>query len=151
MTYIAVNIADAVEPKSAPLGRYNLQITGCEEVVTGPNSKQPGSPMFKINIGFADNPEYLNFRHYIVLPDGSEENAGRLIGLRRFLELFKIPYSSDGIDTEKMASDMLGATANAEVQLGEPNDNGQAYNNLVTPRLRDADAAGHGKPPRSRR
>jgi hypothetical protein len=57
--------------------------------------------------------------------------------LKRFLALFNIGYDSAGIDTEKLCMEMVGATANAAVSLSEPDDNGNVYNRLIVPRMRD--------------
>ncbi len=138
MTFIPVNFDDAVEPKPASAGRYNLQITACEVAKTGPNSKVPGSPQFKVSIAFQDEPNTPNITHFISLPNEQDEASSanfKALLLKRFLTLFKVPFDSTGIDTEKMAMDMVGATASAEVTLTEPDDNGNVYNRLSVPRI----------------
>ncbi len=144
MTFIPANFDDAVEPKPAPSGRYNLQITACEVAKTGPNSKVPGSPQFKASIAFVDEPNTPNITQFISLPneqDRPESANFKVLLLKRFLTLFKVPYDTNGIDTEKMSMDMVGATANAEVKLDEPDENGNVYNRLVVPRIKEeADA-----------
>lgn len=140
MTFIPANFDEAVEPKPAPAGKYNLQITGCELAKTGPNSKHPGSPQFKVSIAFKDEPNTPNITHYISLPHEQDEPGSanfKVLLLKRFLVLFNIPFDPAGIDTEKMAMDMVGAEANAEVGLSEPNDSGDVYNRLMVPKIRD--------------
>lgn len=140
MTYIPVNFDEAVEPQYAAGGRYNVQITECKIVATGPNSKVPGSPQFRVSIGFPDDSGLQNFSHFISLPNEQDEPKSanfKVLLLKRFLELFNVPYDTNGIDTERMAMDMVGATANAEVKLTEPNDEGNVYNTLVVPKLRN--------------
>ena len=39
----------------------------------------------------------------------------------------------------RLAMEMVGATANAEVNLSDPDDNGNVYNRLVVPRIREED------------
>jgi hypothetical protein len=53
--------------------------------------------------------------------------------LRRFLELFDIPFEGGEFDLD----DFIGATANAELTLSEPDDNGNVYNRLVLPRIKE--------------
>lgn len=140
MAFIPVNLDDAVEQKPAPSGEYNLQITACSEVKTGPNSKHPGSPQFKVTIGFPDEPNTPNLSQFISLPsehDDRDQALFKMLLLKRFLALFNVSYDSAGIDTEKLAMEMVGATANAAVTLTEPNDDGNVYNRLVVPRMRD--------------
>lgn len=140
MTFIPVNFDDAVEPKPAPAGRYNLQILECKVTESGANSKNPGRPQFKVVIGFQDEPNTPNIQHYISLPHPDDEPSSanfKALLLKRFLTLFKIPFDRSGVDTDKLAMEMVGATANAEVRLGEPNDNGDTFNQLVTPKIRE--------------
>lgn len=138
MTYIPVNFDDAVEPKPASPGRYNLQITKCDIAKTGPNSKNPGSPQFKVTLGFADEPNVPNLTQFISLPneDDKPETANfKVLLLKRFLSLFNVSYDRGGIDTEKMSMDMVGCSANSEVSLTDPDDSGNVYNRLVVPRI----------------
>ncbi len=148
MTFIPVNFDDAVEPKPVSAGRYNLQITACEVAKTGPNSKVPGSPQFKASIAFADDPNAPNITQYISLPNEHDEPKSsnfKLLLLKRFLTLFKVPYESNGIDVEKMAMDMVGAVASAEVILSEPDDNGNVYNRLTVPRIPNEPTSSRGR------
>lgn len=147
MTFIPVNFDEAIEPQPVGNGKYDLQIVACEVAKTGPNSKVPGSPQFRVNIGIPSEPNAPNITQFISLPNEQDEAKSaqfKVLLLKRFLTLFNIPYASDGIDTEKMAMDMVGATANVEVQLGEPDDNGNVYNRLVVPRMKN-EAAGQGR------
>ena len=140
MSFIDVNFDEAVEPQPVSAGRYNLQITQCEVAKTGPNSKVPGSPQFKVSIALSDEPNAPNITQFISLPNEQDEAKSanfKVLLLKRFLVLFKIPFDPRGIDTERMAMDMVGSTANAEVQLSEPDDNGNVYNRLVVPRIQE--------------
>ncbi len=153
MTFIAVNLDEAQEPKPAAIGRYNLTVTSCEDTVSGEKSKRPGSPMFKVNLGFVDEPNTPNIMLFLSLPhedDTASSGQFKMLMLRRFLSLFNVPYSSEGIDTERMANDILGATANCEVGLSVPNDNGDVYNTVVIPKLREEES-GRGVPPARKR
>jgi hypothetical protein len=140
MSFIAVNFDEAIEPQPVGAGRYNLQITACEVAKTGPNSKVPGSPQFRVSIALQDEQHAPNITQFISLPNEQDEAKSanfKVLLLKRFLVLFKVPYDSSGIDTERMAMEMVGATANAEVQLSEPDDSGNVYNRLVVPRIKE--------------
>ncbi len=79
---------------------------------------------------------------FISLPHEEDEPKSanfKLLLLKRFLVLFNIPVPRDGIDTDRLAMEMVGATANAEVNLSDPDDNGNVYNRLVVPRIREED------------
>ena len=54
MTFIPVNFDEAVEAQPAPAGRYELQILKAQLTESGPNSKNPGSPQFRVTLGFAN-------------------------------------------------------------------------------------------------
>jgi hypothetical protein len=139
MTFVPVNFDDAQEPKPAQPGVYDLQITAAEEKETGPNSKHPGSPQLKITLGFENEPNTPNITHYISLPYQGDESANfKALLLKRFLVHFKVPFDSNGIDTERVCMDMVGASARTEVSLTEPNpETGAVYNRAILPRLRD--------------
>lgn len=153
MTYLALNLDDTQEQKAVEKGGYELQITSAQLVETGENSKNPGKPMYKITLGFTDldlNAPVIT--HYMTLPfEGDEHTYLKLIGLKRFLHAFQIPYSTDGIDLDGLAFEMLGKTAFLEVDLTTPNENGDVYNRIKVPRLREENETGRGKPPRKRR
>jgi hypothetical protein len=142
MPFIPVNLDETVEQKPAPKGKYELMISGCKIQETGESSKHPGAPMLKVTLGFTDlsiNAPVIT--HYITLPYEGDENTNfKLLMLKRFLVAFQIPYSTDGIDPEQLAVEMSGHTATLDVGLSEPNDDGNIFNRLVIPRLRDEQA-----------
>lgn len=151
MTFIPVAFDEAREPQPVSAGRYDLQIASCEVKESGPNSKRPGSPQFMVSIGIIGEDNAPNITQFISLPHEDDEPKSanfKALLLKRFLTLFKIPFATDGIDTEKMAMDMVGGSANAEVQLSEPDDSGNIYNRVIVPRIREEDA---GKPTTRRR
>lgn len=139
MSFIKVNFDDAQEATASPAGRYMLQITSAEETKSGEKSKRPGSPMFKVTIGFPENPNTPNILQFISLPheeDTADSSNFKVLMLKRFLTHFNVPFSNDGIDTEKLAMEMVGASADTEVTVGEPNDNGDIFNGIRIPKLR---------------
>lgn len=150
MTFIPVNLDDVQEAKPAAGGTYSLRIVKCDVVKTGPNAKIPGADQFKVSIGFEDEPNTPNITHYVSLPHEQDDDGGafKALLLKRFLTLFNIPYGADGIDTEQLAMEMVGAAANCEVTQTEPDDNGNVYNRIKVPRLPNESSQGRGRPPR---
>lgn len=154
MTFIPTNFDEAQEAKPAPSGMYQVQVVNSDLTETGPNSKHPGSPMFKVQIGFPENPNTPNFNHYVSIPsetDDADTARYKTLLLKRFLVAFNIPFENNGFEAENLAMDMIGATAKLEVELGEPNANGDVYNSLKVPRIR-GESTGNGRatPPNRR-
>lgn len=149
MPFINVNLDDSHESKPLPNGKYDLVITECVEVLT----KAAQKPQYKITLQVEGHDNAPPVYHYQGLPSEGDEpsaTAFKALLLKRFLKLFNIPYDSAGIDTEALAMEMVGARAKAELKLGEPNDSGMVYNQLVVPRLADEgtrSATGAARPP----
>ena len=140
MTYIPVNFDEAIESVPVASGKYELQITECKQTVSGPNSNNPGSPMFRVSLAFTGDVSAPNISQFVSLPNEHDEPKSanyKVLLLKRFLVLFNVKFDPRGIDTERMAMDMVGATAFVEVQQTEADDNGNVYNRLVVPRIRD--------------
>lgn len=141
MTFIPVNFDEAVEPKPVPKGRYDLQITECNVTKTGEKSKNPGRDQYKVSIAILGHEHAPNITQFISLPHEDDEAGSarfKALLLKRFLVAFGVRFDSNGIDVENTAMEMVGCTANGiEVDLSEPDDNGNIYNRVVVPRLRD--------------
>lgn len=152
MPFISLNLDDAKESKPVSAGKYDLVITTCEETTT----KTAGKPQFKMSLQIEGHDDAPPVYHYQGIPSELDEPQAqqfKMLLLKRFLKLFKIPYSAEGFDTEKLAMELVGARANVEVQLGEPY-NGNVSNVLVIPKLKDEEGpagAGKGKPPVQKR
>lgn len=148
MSLLNINLNEVEEPKPAPAGKYELQITGCQVGETSEKSKHPGTPMYKVSLQFTDlELNAPGFTHYVVLPTEDDEGGFAALNLRRFLEAFHIPFGGEGIDVEQLAMEMSGHTAHIEVQLTEPNENGDVYNKIRLPKL--SSRQGTGRPPRT--
>lgn len=141
MTFIPVNFDEAVEPKPVPKGRYDLQITECNVVKTGEKSKNPGRDQYKASIAILGHENAPNITQFISLPHEDDERSSanfKALLLKRFLVAFGVRFDSNGIDVEGTAMEMVGCTAsNIEVDLSEPDDNGNVYNRIIVPKLRD--------------
>lgn len=139
MAFISANLDDVQEQKPAANGMYELQITGAQNTQSGEKSKHPGSPLLKVTLGFTD-PE-INapvITHYLSLPFEGDENASfKLLMLKRFMATFGVAWSSEGIDTEALAMDLIGSRAVLEVGSTEPNENGDYFNTIKVPRLKE--------------
>lgn len=150
MPHIPVNLNDAVESKPVKPARYNLTITQVDETVT----KEKGTPQLLVNIAVDGHDDAPTIRHYMSLPTNGDEPKSasfKILLIRRFCSLFSLPYDDSGFDTDAWP----GATANmAEVTLSEPDANGNIYNRLNVPRLREEATTNAGgrstpKPPKS--
>ena len=142
MTFVPIDFNSVEETKPVDAGRYDLIIAACDVTKTGDKSKVPGTDQFKVSIGIEGEDNAPNISHYITLLNGQEEKSSanfKILLLKRFLHLFKIPYDPQGIDLEQIAMEMVGCRANAEVSLSEPDDNGNVYNRLVVPRIPNED------------
>lgn len=138
--HIPVSLNDVQESKPVPSGRYGLTIASVEETKTREKQK----PQLKVSLGIDGHDDAPNVSHYIGLPaDGDDAGAAQFkaLLLKRFLAAFKIPFSSDGFDLDNFP----GAQATLEVTLSEPDDNGNVYNRLTIPRLKDEANAGAGR------
>lgn len=140
---IELDFDNVVESKPLPKGRYPVQITAGEVKETGPNSKNPGRPILQFTVGFTgpskEEQVAPTVRHYVSIPHPDDDPKAfefKLLMLKRFLVTFNIPFDNR-FDPEAAAFGAIGATAELEVDLTEPNDNGDVYNRLVLPRLRD--------------
>lgn len=140
---IELDFDSVLEPKPLPKGRYPVQITAGEVKESGPNSKNPGRPLLQFTVGFTgpSKEEQIapTVRHYVSIPHPDDDQKSydfKLLMLKRFLVAFNIPFDRN-FDPEAVALDAIGTTADLEVDLTEPDDNGNVYNRLVLPRLRD--------------
>ena len=149
MPFISVNLNDASiqESRPAPAGKYDLQVLNVESATS-----KNGKPQLIAHLGFEGRENTPDLRHYMSLPANGDEpssSAFKSLLLKRFATLFKVPYDERGFDTDAW----IGARQHAEVSLSEPDDNGNVYNRLVTPRLADESAGGTGRksppPPKS--
>lgn len=104
MPFIQMPIADAVEQDLVPEGEYDLQITDVEE-----KDSKNGVPMLQCTIQVMNPPatvkEPAPIWHYITLPDSDDDAkkaAFKLRMLRRFLEVFSIPFEDNGFNSEDL-------------------------------------------------
>lgn len=136
MSILNVDFDSAVEPTNAPAGRYLLQVTACEEGKTSDRSKNPGQPQLKVSIGFPDHLEYQGFTHYVGFPAPGDEPKSanwKVLNFKRLLRLFNVHVQSGDIDLNDISMQLVGATAQAEVGLTAPNDDGRVFNTLKLP------------------
>lgn len=146
--FIPVNLEEAQESKPVPGGMYDLTITTCDLTET----KQGQKPQFKVGIAIDGHDEAPAVTHFVGIPS-DKDDAGqmrfKMLLLRRFMNLFHIPVDPKGIDTDAIGGALIGAKAKAELQLSEPDDNGNVYNRMVVPRLRSEDGPRSApKPPK---
>lgn len=139
---IPINLADIEESKPVAAGaKYNLLITEVEE-----GKSKAGNSQLSVSIAIEGHDNAPNLRHFISLPQpGDEPSKANYKGLllKRFLTLFRIPFSGSEFDT----NDFAGAKAFAELGLDDSGD----FNRLVLPRMRGepSQVTGAVRPPRS--
>lgn len=127
--FISMNLGEVAEPKPVAPGRYQLTISDAKY--------RDAKKDIEVSIGIDGHLDAPNIRHFISLPK-AEDDAGKTnfkqLMLKRFLVQFGIPFS----DTEGFeVSDFAGATADVQLNLSEPDDNGAVYNRMQFDKLRD--------------
>lgn len=142
MAILKLNLDEIKEPTIAPTGTYDLQITAAEIV----QSRNTGNPMIKVTLGFLDG-DYFNITHFLNLPtetDARDKLQFKALMLKRFLKLFGIPSSPEGIDPEQLVVDMPGSVAKVDIEQralprreGDNRDTDVMVNQLIIPRIRE--------------
>lgn len=131
MAFIPINVTGTQEPKAVSNGRYDLSISSAEETL----SKEKKKPMIVAYLNIEGHVDAPNVRHNISLPTEGDEPKSKefkMLLLKRFLTLFKIPYDANGFNVE----DFVGARAdNAELKLTEVDEKGNQYNEVMLPRM----------------
>lgn len=146
---IPVDVGTAVEPKPVSNGWYEVQVTDCKDT-----KSQKGNPQLDMSLAIIGHETAPNIRHFVSFPlpdDEPRKLEFKKLLLKRTLTLFKLPIT-DAIDTEKMAMQFVGAKAKVELELTEPDDNGNVYNRLKVPRLAsEGNSGGVPKPPTAKK
>lgn len=139
MPFLNINLGNVEEQKPVAAGKYLTQITSAKVAESGPNSKVPGSPILRVSIGIPSEPTAPNISHFISFPTGEDDDSAefKLLMLKRFLHAYTIPYGSDGLDLEELAMQMVGAEAEVEVTLSEPDESGNVYNRIRLPKIHE--------------
>lgn len=148
--FIPMDLGAIKEQKPVPGGaKYDVVITSCES-----GKSKSGKPQLVCSLGIEGHEDAPNVRHYVSLPgdgDDASKVGFKLLFLKRFLSAFGVTTGKDGFDTDELASELTGARANVELGLSEPDDNGNVYNNLILPKLKDEGGSvgkGAPKPPK---
>lgn len=129
--FVNLNLGDVKENKAVPAGRYRLIIASYE---LG-ESREKKTPQYKWTLNIEGHDEAMPVNHFTGLPSGKDEPKTaqfKALLMKRFLVLFKIPHTDEGFNPD----DAIGCSADAELQLGEPNAAGDVYNQLVVPKLK---------------
>lgn len=139
MGFVNLNLGNVKESHSVPAGRYRLVIASAEEGV----SREKKNPQFELSINIEGHDNTYPVRHWLSLPtpkDDERTASAKALFLKRFLVLFNIPHTDDGFDPD----DLIGATADAELSLTDPeeNENKEVFNRLVVPKLKTENDGG---------
>lgn len=137
MPFINANIKDAQEDKVVPEGNYDLVITSVQE-----KDSKNGEPMLAclIKIEGEEGQSAKPIFHYIMLPsdkgaepDAKYPNTRRLRDMRRFLEVFEVPWDESGFDTD----DLQGARGNCLVKISPAEGDYEESNQIALPKFKD--------------
>lgn len=143
---IPLNINTAKEQRPVVLGKYNLTIAVTEEAKT-----RAGDPQLKISIGIDGHDDAPNLMHFMSFPnekDDKDKATFKALMMRRFLAAFNIAFEVDGDNTSFDTDDFAGAKANVTLTISDPDENGNTYNRLQLPKLKDEDVPGGRAAPR---
>lgn len=153
MPFIEMDMTDVKEAKPAPIGRYDMQIVEALDTLTKGGDGKEQKPQIKVTLMIEGHDEAPPVYHYLQTPSPSDKDGGKFQALQfaRFLAAFKIPVDPRGIDTAKVAEDLVGKRANLE--LTQQEYNGNTSNQLVIPKLKDESTAGAGRgsPPKQKK
>jgi len=133
MPYISVALDDAKEGEPVPEGEYELRIVKAED-----GESKKGNPMttVMIRIENAGIPNAAPVRHWITYPTAqtpADQVNMRLLDIKRFLVCFGIPFDGHGFDS----ADLEGATGRCMLTQEQNEENGEIYNRLRLPRLKE--------------
>lgn len=123
------------EKQPVPAATYDVMIDNAEQHV----SRESQKPSIKVTVSIEGEPDAPKISHYIPLPnqdDDEQKTSNKMIGIKRFLVAFGIPFEDNGFNIE----DFFGARATVPLTLTDPDEpgaNGNVYNRLNLPRLPD--------------
>lgn len=128
------SLMDVGEEELVPEGQYDLRIFATRE-----SKSQSGRDTTIVSIQVEDpnHPNAQPITHVLTIPSDEDWDENPQMATtfmrrnRRFLELFKIPYSEDGWDTE----DFPGQTARAFVSQTKEDNEGNVYNRIRVPKF----------------
>ena len=158
--FIEQAIADAKEAVAVPEGEYDLRILSAETALSkaAADRGQTSDNMIHCTIAIESDefPNAAPLHHYIMLVTDPEDkwNNLHLVGQKRFLTVFGIPYEGNGFDID----DFANASGRCLVAVDQTN-RGEDVNVLRLPRLkeeaaeqpqRSQNARGAAKPMRRR-
>lgn len=142
MPFIPLNLNEVKESKPVPANVYDLVVLEAEEA-----KSKNGFPQFVVTIGIEGHEDAPNVKHYASIPtpdDEPDKMKGKMLFLQRFLAMFDIHVSPDGFDTTALCGELRGARARGQLTLTEPDEQGNVYNRLNPPKLKDEGAAPAG-------
>lgn len=141
MSFISMgNSFSNVQEKKPVTGgkKYDLVVSDVAEHISkdGKAAGATDPTSIKVTIDIQGHEDAPSIQHYLplVLPgDDAKKVVNKMLMVKRFLTSFGIQHSDEGFDP----ADFIGATANLEVGIGTPMDNGMCYNNINLPFLPD--------------
>ena len=129
MSFVKINLKDAKEPMPVPEGEYDVRVVKVMDTET-----KKKDPMTVVTLRVEDPtwPNAAPIQEFITYPNGGQYDDLRALQLRRFLELFEVPYDENGFDS----ADMMGKTARCFLNQ-EEGDDGVLRNKMKLPRIKE--------------
>lgn len=148
MAFIKAAMSEAKESESVPEGEYDLRVISSEPK-RGEDAFKSGREGWSllISIESAEIPNPAPVMHNLMLPVEDDKESTKnlmLLGIRRFLECFNIPYEDGGFDEDDLegaAGRCLLRQVPAQRKVAGSDDKyedipGEFRNELVLPRLK---------------
>jgi len=164
MAFVELEAGDAQEAESVPEDTYELEIISFVPTVSkkakeaGWDIEARGPNMYVADfaVNSEEFPHARTVRSYFSLPMPDDEKKAKdfkTLNLVRLFQAFGINYKLEGGNIGFDDEDPVGSRGTCLLTLGEPNDNGDRYNELVLPRAKEdaADSSTGSAKPRRRR
>ena len=132
MSFIELPLGDTQEAQVVPEGVYNLLVEDAQDHKNAESGRESIMCMIRIEDPPEDVPNPATVFHFLVLPTADDDEKTRtfvMLEIKRFLEVFDIPYEANGFSSE----DIPGATADVLVTEGEYE--GRPTNSLRLPAI----------------
>ncbi len=134
MSFVELPLEGTMEEKSVPESVYDLRLETVKETTNEETGRLSFMCVLRIENPPEDNPNPAAIFHYLWMPmEGDEQSTVQmsLLGLKRFLTLFNVPFEGNGFNPE----DLPGSAA--ECLLAEEEYEGMVRNVLRLPALAD--------------
>lgn len=136
-----LDFTNVEEPNFDPLpsGWYNVMVTQASEAETGENSKNPGTPMIKVQYTVEDSEDYNNrklFDNFVIPQNPDDKNFSLSMGtLKKFLRSNGVEVDDGDIDFEP--DDLVGNQLSVKVTIQKARKDNQGIERPESNNVRD--------------